>query len=447
MKVCFLPSSYMPDTLGGTEIYVHHLATELAKHEVKVTVAYHSSNGEKLAGPLDYEIEILPPLPRPTRLQMYKTTLGREPEGFRELLNRLRPDLLHFHSFTLAAGLDHANLAREYGIPYVITYHVPAMSCPRGTLLRWGEMFCDGNLDRDPCERCLSHKLGWPRPLADLAGLSPFRAEWLPDGPWTTAFAMPSLFRAWRESWREFVGNSAHIVNCAEWCQSVLTRNMVPSEKMFVQRQALPGSERVRRLRLPLPRGRRLRLGTVGRITRVKSPEMVFQAAQGLNNLGIGAECEVVGPIHPSERRWAEGVIANYGVHGKYLGAKQGEDLVNWVRSIDLMVLPGQWMETGPLTLLEAWDQCVPVVGVDAGGIREYMESNGQVELLFQPEDIVGMIEAILRARNWSVGKASAVTVLGQDLLGRAMLALYREILERRGAEAGEDVAMASGFS
>ena len=42
MRIAFLPSSYLPHSVGGTEIYVHHLSEALARMGHEVAVAYHA---------------------------------------------------------------------------------------------------------------------------------------------------------------------------------------------------------------------------------------------------------------------------------------------------------------------------------------------------------------------------------------------------------------------
>ncbi len=65
----------------------------------------------------------------------------------------------------------------------------------------------------------------------------------------------------------------------------------------------------------------------------------------------------------------------------------RGSELISWLGSQDLVVNPSRWLETGPLTLLEAWDCGTPVIGTDMGGIREFMTSAGHSEMLFKNED------------------------------------------------------------
>jgi glycosyltransferase involved in cell wall biosynthesis len=45
--------------------------------------------------------------------------------------------------------------------------------------------------------------------------------------------------------------------------------------------------------------------------------------------------------------------------------------VVRTLRQYDMLAVPSQWLETGPLVVLEAFAAGVPVVGSDLGGIAE----------------------------------------------------------------------------
>lgn len=425
MRLAFLPSSYLPDTLGGTEVYVHHLAEELAHlgHAVAVVVHGGSLNGEP-PSPL-YHVERLPPLPPPRRAELYARTTVEPPPGFSAFLDSWRPNVLHFHAFTRGAGLGHARLARGRGLPYFVTYHTPTMSCPRGTLLRHGRTVCDGLVEPRACGACLLDAQGWPRPLAALLARSPLSHAVLPEGPWLPRLALPSLLGHARDHWHEFMGGARHLVACAGWCRDVLIRNGIPPERVTVHRQALPGPARSRTLRLPLPFGDRpIRLGFFGRVTPVKGPDLLLAAARRLRQDGLDVACELAGPVAGPDRLWADGLLARDAGRTGYLGSRQGPELRAWIASLDLAVIPSRWLETGPLTLLEAWDEGTPAIGADLGGIADSFHAAGLPALLFAPDDAAALADAVRRAAAWA-GPPPTVALPGVPDLARAMLSLY----------------------
>src|SRR5262249_36576627 len=157
--------------------------------------------------------------------------------------------------------------------------------------------------------------------------------------------------------------------------------------KISVHRQALPGPTRTRTLRLPLPGGRPWRLGFFGRFCWVKGPDLLLEAVAQLKRQGLETVCELAGPIPDNERRWANRFLARHAAPAIYKGTLRDDALRAWLRSLDLVVIPSRCLETGPLTLLEAWDEAVPVVGANLGGIADFLNSANLDTLAFEPEN------------------------------------------------------------
>jgi glycosyltransferase involved in cell wall biosynthesis len=421
-----LPSSYLPDSVGGTEMYVHHLASALAARGHEIRIVHPAPKAGVEVHPA-YEVVRLPLHQPRNRAQLYLKSCNTEPAGFGELLDKWRPDVIHFHAYTLGSGPDHARAARQRGIPYVVTYHTPTMSCQRGTLLRWGTEACDGLLDAQGCAACTLHGLGWHRLAAQLLGHSPLSWRVLPEGPWMTRIALPSLIRSAITTWREFMGGAERVIACADWCRELLRVNGLPPEQVTVIRQGLAGTTRQRRLRLPVPRRQPIRLGFFGRIHPNKGPKLLLQAAQLLKRQGMDVRCELLGPLGVSERPWFEQLLAPLAGVAVYGGVRQGSELTAWLAGLDLVAIPSRWMETGPLTLLESWDQGTPAVGSNLGGIREFMVDAGMESLLFAPHDPQALVEAILRAVNWRGSPQPVVSIAGMDELAERMEAVYSQ--------------------
>ena len=423
MRIAFLPSSYFPHSVGGTEVYVHHLAEELARRGHEVAVVYHGpapSVGRRSA----HEVVALSPCPPRRRADLYLRARGDEPLGFAEFLAAWRPDVAHFHACTLGAGLDHARLLRKFAVPYLVTYHTPAMSCPRGTLRYFGRQTCDGVVEPTRCAACVLQGRGWPAALARLLGRSPLRHDRLPEGVWIPRLALPSLLEGAQASWQEFMGHAEQIIACADWCREVLRRNGIPAEKISVVRQGLPGASRERRLRLPLDGRRLLRIGFFGRIAWSKGPDLLLRAAEQLRRDGLEVCCELAGPIAANETRWAEKLLRRAGT--VYRGTLHGAGLRQWLRGLDLVAVPSRTLETGPLTLLEAWDEGVPVVGADHSGIREFLGA-GLGALTFPAEDADGLAGAIRRALAWPADEPPSVSVPGMAEVAERMAAFYEQ--------------------
>lgn len=55
----------------------------------------------------------------------------------------------------------------------------------------------------------------------------------------------------------------------------------------------------------------------------------------------------------------------------KFLGYKTGEELMNLVNNAYFVVVPSEWYENNPMTIIEAYSVGTPVIGAYIGGIPE----------------------------------------------------------------------------
>lgn len=377
MKIAHLPSSFPPDSVGGTESYVASLVSELDRLGHESAVVVHRDQESALAAPG----VALPPYSANGLGALYECSNHDDPPGFRAFLEDWGAEVVHFHARTLGAGPDHLRVATSMGLPIVITYHTPAQSCARGNLLEHGRSVCDGRVDEHRCARCVLEGTKGLASFARVLARSPLASPPIPERL-ATSLARPSLLRRAYASQHAFFRGAKTIIACADFCAEILAANGVDRSKILVLRQGLAGESRTRHLKPLSPlRGGPVRVGYFGRINRDKGVELLGSAVDNLNSKGVRIRVEYVGPVESDLRPW---VAQLDGKTQRHVGLLRGEELFRWIRDVDLIVIPSRGLETGPLTLLEAWDQGTPVLGADAGGIRDFMVANNQQHMLFK---------------------------------------------------------------
>jgi hypothetical protein len=238
MKVIHVPFCFAPDPFGGTEVFVANLVRDLQGLGVDAMVAAPSETSRA------YSIDGL----RVRRFatskvtevaQLYEQGDELAATEFAKILDEETPDLVHLHAFTAAVSLRLVRAAKTRGIPVVFTYHTPTVSCQRGTLLLWGESFCDGQLNVSRCAGCTLNGLGMHRSLAALTGrLSPAVGRWLGDrglqgGIWT-ALRTSELITRRHAAFRTMASEVDHIVAVCIgfticFCSTTLRRSKSPS--------------------------------------------------------------------------------------------------------------------------------------------------------------------------------------------------------------------------
>lgn len=385
LRILHVSNSFYPSVSGGTEVFIHQLI-EAQRHLpqlVDVLWAAHQSllSPEYPGGcpPIEPQQRLLPPVRPGGRLASVGAEAAEIP-GFQALLHEFRPDAVHLHSFSDACGLSHARAVKAFGARLVVTVHAPGFTCIKGNLIDASGAICDGVMRQRRCTRCRLQNGGLPRPLAAAVAL---QSGWPlnPEAPGTIAHVLTArqITAAFQASWRQLAGHADAIHVLAEWSREVLLRNGVPEHRLHVIRTAGPP------LLPPRRRGAMedgvLRLVYWGRCHPVKGLDRIIASVQALP-LGSPIRLDFIGPGWES----AYGLRLRQRMDGdkrfRVLDPLPASQLLPRLQGYDLGVIPSTWLETGPLTVLEARCADLPIAGSDLGGIRELLHLHGGGVLL-----------------------------------------------------------------
>ncbi|MCM1021730.1 MAG: glycosyltransferase family 4 protein [Muribaculum sp.] len=83
----------------------------------------------------------------------------------------------------------------------------------------------------------------------------------------------------------------------------------------------------------------------------------------------------------------------------RFLGYKSGEDLTDIVEQADFVVVPSEWYENNPMTIVEAYSVGTPVIGASIGGIPEIIIDN-TTGYIFESGNAASLSQAIAKARS-----------------------------------------------
>lgn len=395
-QVVHVPFGYLPDTLGGTEIYVAGLVNELTKLGLSSVVVASGPSAEYMHGAT--RVLRIPPSPALRLEALY----GEGDEGaaarFGTALDNVTPQIVHFHAFTSGASLLAMRECARRRIPLVMTYHTPTVTCLRGTMLHWGKTPCDGVMELTRCAGCTLHGRGMAKWLAIIAArvplpVSKFFAKTLRSKA-ATVLGMRWLTSIRHSAARQAFDLCAYVVSPCNWVSDVLRRNGVPQSKIVLSRQGLsrPASHTSTE---PTPpslnvaddtqktTGEKavLKLIFLGRIHPTKGLHTLLRALAlrpalavslsiySAKNAGDTYYDEVCALVARDTRVTLKAALANANV-------------VATMRDYDLVVVPSEWLETGPLVIYEAFAAGVPVLGSDLGGIAELVSEGRNGRLL-----------------------------------------------------------------
>jgi glycosyltransferase involved in cell wall biosynthesis len=383
MKVIHVPYCFAPDPMGGTEIYAAGLAQDLQNLGVENVMAAPA------AATTSYTFDGL-------RVRRFREATGdvdlRQLYGagdpgaaaeFDKILEEEKPDLVHLHAFTQGVSLRLARAVKQRKLPVVFTYHTPTVSCQRGTLVRWGKTFCNGKLHVSGCSGCTLHGLGLKRSLATAVGaLPPWVGRSLGNaglhGKAWTALRMSELTALRHNMFRSLMTEVDHVVAVCSWVRDVLLLNEVPPSKITLCRHGirLPVNDAAGPAVAPPADSKdQLRIAFLGRYDQTKGIHILIRALRMDQSLKACLDIYGVVQSAANERyRQKMFALAANDPRISFRDPIPSHEVVALLRGYDVLAVPSQWLETGPLVALEAFAAGIPVIGWNIGGLAEIVK-------------------------------------------------------------------------
>jgi glycosyltransferase involved in cell wall biosynthesis len=435
--VLHVPYTYFPDASGGTEVYVRTLAQRLAAR------GYPSAIAAPGALPAAYVDGGLPVYrfgcdARPRLDLAYGVPDEIAAEGFRTIVAKARPDIVHLHARTAAVSERLIDVAHAAGARVVFSYHTPTASCARGTMMLFGETPCDGVIETKRCTACALASLGMPKPLARTVAAVPgtfyaLAAAITGQSRALSRLRIPDLIASGQRRFFDFIGQVDHVVAMSQWVSDVLRRNAVPAAKITLSRQGIGAAAPIPRPTVLRGQAGLLKIAYFGRIDHAKGPDLLARALKMIPRTLV--------QVHIFAIRQATGPDQLY----DWLAAQAQRDprltlrtsvapdkVIGIMADYDLIAVPSRWLETGPLVALEAFAAGVPVLGANLGGIAELVR-DGVDGILVAPDNAAAWASMIKRlADNRHVIDALRARIAPprtMDAAAQDMAILYARIL------------------
>ena len=92
--------------------------------------------------------------------------------------------------------------------------------------------------------------------------------------------------------------------------------------------------------------------------------------------------------------------INNYSLNNvTLLGYKSGNELDTYIKNSKFVILPSEWYENNPLSIIESFRFGKPVIGSNIGGIPELIKEN-ETGILFEPGSPNSLMEALNKTKD-----------------------------------------------
>lgn len=273
---------------------------------------------------------------------------------FKKLLDDFKPDVVHLNNVHTQLSPVMAELAHQRGIKLVWTLHDYKLLCPRYDCLKNGNTICETCFNGDK-KACLDNKCMKGSKLASFIGYKEaivWNRERLEAS--TDVFICPSQFMADKMVQGGFSKSKMQTL-----C------NFIDVEKCKFS--STDGTDDVEFL----PKKEEYYC-FIGRLSHEKGAKTLIEAA---NQLPYKLVIIGGGPLMDELKSVAHTNI-------EFVGFKQWNDIKQLVGKARFSVIPSEWYENNPLSVIEAQCLGTPVLGANIGGIPEltdYTFSSGNI--------------------------------------------------------------------
>ena len=429
MMVLLVSNGFPPSGQWGTEYYTHQLATGLVARGHEVTVfcplrdgsrpRYTIERGERY-GIRTIEIHNTGD-PRKSFADSYRNR--RMEAFFAEIIDELQPDVVHFTHLLWGLSIGLPRVAAERGCRTVVTLTDFGLLCHRGQLFDARLEPCGGPKSDEDCARCI--RQSGPFEGAGLTRIAKGVAtDWLAAVGGGGMVVTEREVRARRLTIDVALSAVDHFIAPTRTLAETFERAGLPSGD--ISQLSYGVDEELYRSARGWRDPATYRFGFLGQFEPHKGLHRLFDAVRILNRR-----------LPESLESWSVHLFGNPvgGRHRRYVTRIWSDDLSERIRfrgsfepikapnilaSLDAVVVPSQWTENAPLTVLQARIAGLPVVASDVPGIREVLDAGPHASLVSpqEPESLADALGDFLRRRP------------DRDLDSRAVIG-YQEHLEK----------------
>ena len=219
----------------------------------------------------------------------------------------------------------------------------------------------------------------FPAPIGGLLGACA-------PGKLGTVLRMREMVHLRQDSFRAFMREADQVIAVCSWVRELLLLNGVPERKLTLCRQGLaqemPSSSGVDQ---ESATPGTLRVAFLGRMHPSKGVHLLIRALRETPALRVKLDLYGVRQDETDwdyERRLRE--LAGEDPRISFRVQQERSQVIGHLRGYDLLAVPSQVLETGPLVVLEAFAAGLPVLGSRLGGIAELVR-DGEDGFLVDP--------------------------------------------------------------
>jgi glycosyltransferase involved in cell wall biosynthesis len=389
MRILVVSHGFPPRGRYGTEFYTRELALGLAARGHEVQVLHPLADGSRPRYDLE-EVEeeglrvTLLHNPGDASKRFEPSYLDARVEArFDELLERERPDLVHFTYLLWGLSVRLPAVARARGLPSVVTLTDYGLLCHRGQMFDFHLRRCGGPHPADVCARCIREPGAHDLPPAKLA-LKRAAVRLLAAVGGAGRVVVRADVERRERAVREALDAAAALIAPTHGLANAFRAFGVPDAKLTELVYAFDEAPYVAVRGTPAPSPPRF--GFLAQFGPHKGLDTLLAAARELHARAPERPWKLVlhGASVPGRHAlFPERVLARRIDSRVELGqAFEPEEAPRVLAGFSAIVLPAAWDENAPLSVLQARTVGVPVLGTDVPGIAEVLAPEAAARLV-----------------------------------------------------------------
>nr|WP_209601051.1 glycosyltransferase family 4 protein [Sinorhizobium kostiense] len=302
--------------------------------------------------------------------------------NIRRLVERVQPSIAHAHNVYHHLSPAIFSTLKSWRIPVVMTVHDLKLACPSYKMLRDGRV----------CEDCRGGRIYNVLRHRCIKGSLPLSAVVFAE---TMLHRLLGLYRDKVD--RLVVPSSFYLEKLAEWGW--------PRERMV----HIPNFVDVSVFRADWQEGNYFVFA--GRLAPEKGLSTLIRA------IALSGERLIIAGTGPEEASLRQ-LTAELGADVIFAGYLSGEKLHRLIGQSRALVLPSEWYENAPISVLETYALGRPVIGAAIGGIPE-MVREGETGVLAASADVEDLARALKEMAALSPAGRARMGAEGRSWIGR----------------------------
>lgn len=403
MNILLVSNGFPPTAFGGVEVYVYQLAKILTAQKHQVTVFCRESS-QSLP---DHHVidEIVDGIRIIRIVNDHKKTSSftgtyEDPqieEIFCDILEEISPELVHInHLITLSYRLP--LLARDTGIPSIISLHDYWPFCFRVQLVDWEENHCGGPLNGGNCYQCIQGGYGGLRTRAARLAKEMVPYTWRQtirnrvirssSTSYLTNLSEELILERY-ESYRQAILSSHRILTPSRYIKSQYELNGYPEDRFQVVRLGIdvPDTRTDATIStIDKSTNGAFRFTFVGTLIPNKGADVLIRAFRKLADMKVSLSIYGREDIAPAHYLALLKELSNGDERILFKGSFNQEERGEVYRNSDVVVIPSRFPETFSFVAHEGLAYMKPIIASDIGALPEVV-IDGKNGFLVPPGD------------------------------------------------------------